>query len=1058
MSERYGRFEQLLADRYRFEEELGRGAMGTVYRAHDLRLDRAVAIKLLHPQLTNEIGARRFESEIRIAASLQHPHIIAVHESGNVDGALYYVMDYLGGETLRSRLVREKQLSIEDSLRIIGDVAAGLQHAHDRGIVHRDVKPENIILAGGLAYVLDFGLARALSDVDSERLTASGLSVGTPHYLSPEQAAAERDVGPKADQYALACVLFELLVGEPPFTGPTATAIAMRHIAEDPPHVRSRRRAATPGIDAAVHRALEKVPADRFSTVTTFAEACTAASIEGAFAPHPNNTREGRVAERSFARGRALVGIGGVALATAFAFFAWSPTQFIRNFTDRSAELYSGTVDSVRYLVLPPVRLATSAPDSALGLHLADALGHWSAVQIPTAAERDVATKGRNALQLTSAAAATLARTLSAGSYVMGEVASKSDSDRLTLDIFDVRGVREPDRISVTLPTAPAARDSVFEQLAFRIIFGRTAAQTVADAANGTRVRGAMNAYLAAQLALTSWNLPLADSALARAVRLDPAFSDATLALAQVRVWAHDATAQTTQLANRVLEDSVRISPTSRLHAEALRDLSIGEYAAACTIFEKLAAKQPQSFGAWFGIAECNRLDVAVIANRTTASGRAYRGSRNRGMVAIERAFDLIATVDSCCEARAIEAQRRHFGFTSTKHTRFGAGEGRDTTIYLSYPELNGDTLAFVPRHEGDLNRSPPRTHVDAVTYQRQSLLRIAAKRVAANVRSPDALELLGEALELAGDPAAIDTIRRARILATSESQAIRLATNEAWLRFKFAIPGNTAELRAVGALSDSLLAYRGKAATENASLLAGLAALRGDANKAALLSQNVDAGAGPFGVPKDVLVAARLMLVSAAVGAPLDSLQQQESRLVSSIQNGVPRAQQSMARTMLLGRAVSLAYPRYRANSLSTLQSNQGLIAAQMAHALGDTARAHQLLSMLTRTRAAVRPVDRTFDALYPEALLLAALGDTAAALNHIAPSLDALRQMPVRDFYDAVSAGSVVQTIMLRASLLARDASTLSKEWARAVVTLTDSTSAVARDARRRMWELAR
>ncbi len=266
----FGPFEEPLADRYRFEAELGRGGMGTVYRARDLRLERLVAIKVLHPALTTEVGVARFQFEIRIAAGLRHAHIVAVHDSGEAAGYLYYVMDFVDGETLRARIKREKQMGVDDSLKIIGEVAEGLQYAHDHSVVHRDVKPENIILSDGHACVVDFGLARALDSVDEHRLTASGLAVGTPHYLSPEQAAAEKDVGPKADQYALACVLYEMLAGEPPFTGPTASAIAMRHLTEVPVRIARRRRNVTRSIDESVARALEKVPADRFVSMRDF--------------------------------------------------------------------------------------------------------------------------------------------------------------------------------------------------------------------------------------------------------------------------------------------------------------------------------------------------------------------------------------------------------------------------------------------------------------------------------------------------------------------------------------------------------------------------------------------------------------------------------------------------------------------------------------------------------------------------------------------------------------------------------------------------------------------
>ena len=258
---KFGPFEYPLAHRYTFDAELGRGAMGCVYRATDLRLGRAVAIKVLHATLANDAGVRRFQSEIRIAAGLHHPNIVSVHDSGEVDGRLFYVMDYLAGETLRDRLAREKQLPIDDALSIVDQVSLGLQFAHDLGIVHRDIKPENILLVDGDVKIVDFGLARAVVDSD-ERLTATGLSVGTPQYLSPEQASAEKVVGPKCDQYALGCVLYEMLVGEPPFTGPTATAVAMRHIVDAPVPPRSRRRTTPAAIDAAVMRALEKIPAD----------------------------------------------------------------------------------------------------------------------------------------------------------------------------------------------------------------------------------------------------------------------------------------------------------------------------------------------------------------------------------------------------------------------------------------------------------------------------------------------------------------------------------------------------------------------------------------------------------------------------------------------------------------------------------------------------------------------------------------------------------------------------------------------------------------------------
>src|SRR5512134_2297095 len=194
--------------------------MATVFLAHDLKHDRAVALKVLHPELVLALGPERFLREIRLCARLQHPHILAVHDSGDADGRLWFAMPYVEGETLRSRLRRETQLPVDDALRIAGEVAGALEYAHQHGVIHRDVKPENILLSGGHALIADFGIARAVSADPDDRLTESGLSLGTPHYMSPEQAVAQRDVDQRTDVYSLGCVLYEMLAGEPPYTGP----------------------------------------------------------------------------------------------------------------------------------------------------------------------------------------------------------------------------------------------------------------------------------------------------------------------------------------------------------------------------------------------------------------------------------------------------------------------------------------------------------------------------------------------------------------------------------------------------------------------------------------------------------------------------------------------------------------------------------------------------------------------------------------------------------------------------------------------------------------------
>ena len=259
-----------LADRYRIERELGAGGMATVYLARDLRHDRDVAIKVLHPELAAALGGDRFLSEIKTTARLQHPHILPLLDSGSADGLLYYVMPYVTGDTLRARLERERQLPMDDALRIAREVADALGSAHALGIVHRDIKPENILLQGGHALVADFGIALAVQSAGGARMTQTGLSLGTPQYMSPEQAMGERVIDARSDLYSLGAVLYEMLTGDPPFSGNSVQAIVAKVLSERPTPVSTLRDTVPTGVERAVLTALAKLPADRYATAAAF--------------------------------------------------------------------------------------------------------------------------------------------------------------------------------------------------------------------------------------------------------------------------------------------------------------------------------------------------------------------------------------------------------------------------------------------------------------------------------------------------------------------------------------------------------------------------------------------------------------------------------------------------------------------------------------------------------------------------------------------------------------------------------------------------------------------
>ncbi len=309
-----------LSTTYVIDRELGRGGMATVYLARDLRHDRPVALKVLHPELATALGGERFQREIRLAARFQHPHILTVHDSGETAGQLWFTMPYVDGESLRERLNRERQLPVADALHIAGEVADALDYAHRQGVVHRDIKPENILLSGAHALVADFGIARALAAVDEERLTGTGIAVGTAAYMSPEQAAGDRALDGRTDIYSLATVLYEMLAGQTPFAAATPQQSIGRRFVETPRPLTETRESVSPAVADAVHRALARTPADRFATAAEFAQAfgagATATPALPAAGAHGRPPAPRRL--------RTILMVAGLAVLIAFVvLFAW---------------------------------------------------------------------------------------------------------------------------------------------------------------------------------------------------------------------------------------------------------------------------------------------------------------------------------------------------------------------------------------------------------------------------------------------------------------------------------------------------------------------------------------------------------------------------------------------------------------------------------------------------------------------------------------------------------------------------------------------------------------
>jgi TolB-like protein/tRNA A-37 threonylcarbamoyl transferase component Bud32 len=463
-----------LEERYRIERELGRGGMATVFLATDTAVGRRVAMKVLHPELAAAVGAERFHREIHIASTLTHPNILPVYDSGERDGKLFYVMPLVEGESLRDLLIRERQLSLDDAIRITCEVASALDYAHSKGIVHRDIKPENILLEAGHAVVADFGIARAASSVgDGPALTQTGMSLGTPAYMSPEQALAEKSVDGRSDQYSLACVTYEMLAGEPPFTSLTAQGLIAKHLATPVPEITTVRPAVTDEVQEVILRALEKVPADRFPSMAAYAATLAEADAPEGTSTHrvagaktKRNTRttrsmrairdERRSAQRQLRR-RMGVGIAAIFVVGAIG-LGWRWTQARATAASTNPEARHVAVLYFQDLS-PDKRLAFVADGLTEGL-----IDRLRDVQALDVVSRDgVAPFRRQELAPDS-----VARLLKVGTVVTGTVepVGSAGDVKVGVRLFDGATGEEFRRTSFTVPQAALlnARDSLAEE------------------------------------------------------------------------------------------------------------------------------------------------------------------------------------------------------------------------------------------------------------------------------------------------------------------------------------------------------------------------------------------------------------------------------------------------------------------------------------------------------------------------------------------------------------------------------------------------------------------
>jgi hypothetical protein len=518
-------FADGLAERYRIQRELGRGGMATVYLAEDVKHHRPVAIKVLSPELASVLGHDRFLREIEVAAQLTHPHILPLHDSGTSAGLLYYVMPYIEGETLRDRVSREKQLPVDEAVDITRKVAAALAHAHSRGVIHRDIKPENILLADGEPIVADFGIAKAVTAAGGQHLTETGMALGTAAYMSPEQALGESDLDARSDIYSLGTVLYEMLAGQPPYSGATAQAIMARRMTDPVPPLRTVRELVPSTLQQVVEKALARLPADRYSSGQAFAAALTAPA-SGAAIPTPVTDIQQGVTPARPAPARRAVYAGVILLIALLGLVFWfrrpsSSTPLDANliavapFDVRGAELASwgeGMVDYLSRSLDGAGSLRTVSPSTFLR--------RWSGRADPASAEA-------------------LGRQTGSGLVVFGSlIKSGKDSVRLRASLLDVAGGASIGEVEVQGDTLSI--DRLADSLAVGLLtqLGRTRpVGAVRNAPLGGVSLAAIKEFLRGEQMYRKRNWDSSLVHYARAVALDTTFALAHRRMALVLSW-----------------------------------------------------------------------------------------------------------------------------------------------------------------------------------------------------------------------------------------------------------------------------------------------------------------------------------------------------------------------------------------------------------------------------------------------------------------------------------------------------------------------------------------
>ena len=974
--------------RYTLIAELGHGSHAIVYRALDRDLDREVAVKVLRQELLGSGVSDRFQREIRFTSRLDHPNIAHVYGTGEYMGSPYFVIALARGASLRERLEREHQLPVHEALAIATQVASALQHAHGAGIIHRDVKPENILLTNDGALLSDFGVARALEGAAGTLATTTGVAVGTLLYMSPEQLCAERDIDARSDQYALALVLYEMLAGVPAHVAASAEGLRGLRIVGQHAPVRTHRPAVPEQVEDALQQALAPAPADRYTSMAAFITA-----LDGRQSSSSIRTRATIGAARSSAlapRGRRFA-VGAIGLLAVVAAGALGAHRFRRPVSAA--------------VVLPeglPTRFTVLADgDTAVAHALARELGLWSPdIRVGLAASPDDA-------------AAVMLET---------RATSLEGGVRVAVQLRTARAATASARVvQITLPAATAARADSMRVLAARVLLASQVSPDSVELPSVVveRPLEALRRYAAGWALLLAGDLPQAEQAFADAAR-SGSLPQAALWQTTVASWRQPRTPSAWRDAAALAQSvSVLLSPRDSLLAEALLHRARDRMPESCAAYTRATRVAGGSFAAWYGLGECLRLDSIVVLDAASPTGARFRTSRWGAGTAYEEAIARLPAIGLVPLFARLPAIT--LALNGTK--RSGALGTATGPTYGGLPSVAGDSVAVFPeRFSGaDARASIPPSYQPAVRLLRRRLLAMGAAlarrapgSLGAHIAYASALEVNG-AFDGPSDSTAVAVLRRALPLALTSQDTLDVAIAEVRIRLRL---GDFAGVHAVVA---PMLATVGTHRPDDAHRLIPLAVLTGRAAVAeSLLVRDLQQpGPGLADGARMPIASAVARYTIASASGDCSALERLRAQSLDAMRNSFAQTEVATVARSLLQEGDWMRLACVGAPLPDGVTAGDALLRATDALRRNDLPRARARLRDMRRGRDGASASAVAWDTRFVETWMLAQVGDSASAYDGIVAALDDLAATMDYVLRDVPQAAGFRRSLMLCDSL---------------------------------------